>query len=167
MLARQLIDSVFKPKTRRWKGFDVDVELKDQWLVDLNAIRGAHVVSVCSGHSNLGPDGITIAGGSQYPSVNFDVSGLEFAKAMTKAARDAQTKADMVSWGGPYENWVLYSNGKPRDDPHIFDADAFKKYPLESCRHSVLIDSKVPRRDGDDVQVAAWWEGLIQRLQRA
>lgn len=37
-------------RERRWRDFTVDVNLRDQWLVDLNRMRTLELRSICEGH---------------------------------------------------------------------------------------------------------------------
>ena len=45
-----------KPQpTKIWKGRKVDAGLEDEWLEDLNNIKGIEIISICGGHDKRRP----------------------------------------------------------------------------------------------------------------
>ena len=54
---------------RRWREFNVDENLKDQWLESINDLNNLKVVSTCEGHTND-------LRGSSFPHVNLTIKSI-------------------------------------------------------------------------------------------
>ena len=163
-------------KTRKWREFEVDAELKDSWLDRLNAIDGIKVCGTCCGHA----DGVGMGlGGLPVPTVNFDLVDKDEAWAGTVARqlRMIGCVSDILVWGdaqltvaelnemfgmcvtfrsGALVNTVLRCNGE-------FQVSQAVAGPLD--RIVIHVASTLPNVPGNEAKLDEWWEKTISALE--
>lgn len=148
----KLVNALTETPTRLYRGRTVDVELKDDHLDRLNSVRGTHVTSVCAGHEDSVGQGI---GGSRWPHFVFEVFGAaDKAEALAQSLRSDSTTVETYYWGGPHENWVTHSNGKPRLD--VFSQEQIDQHPPKRFVVNVNSTGKLANDD--------WWEAVLKTL---
>jgi hypothetical protein len=156
---------MFMPPTRKWKGLDVDKDLKNEVLERLNHNPQGNVVSTCAGHSEYADKTVGGSGGTDHSfSLRLDNPDMENAEKLAAAVRSPDTDVTTNVWRG---NLVSHVDGKLRED-------IFQKYPELKERLKEPIDhigfnvnSKLKNTGSNQAELDAWWNNTIQRLDDA
>ena len=175
--AQKLGWKIHQSETRKWRGYDVDVELTDQILERVNKAAdrlGGQVSSVCAGH----PEGDTSAGGDQHPDyiIGFTGQGTELEEKTERLAarlRGPDTKVSTSWWSGKNANAVTHADGQSRE--HVFrkpspyfPADYWERLRNEgTTRTSVQVKCTIAHDGSNQDKLVAWWEQTLRRLENA
>lgn len=153
-----------KHKARKWKSFDVDEGLKDEWLDGVNSIPDFKCVSVCSGHVDEETQKI---GGDEYPNFNLKFmlklddlhTGMKDMVGYLQPIFDKindTVKNSNVSMGiWDTERGCSYRKGKFND----YSGDINSKIPNELVAH---FDCSLPNNKKNAKAIEQWWSQSIK-----
>jgi len=166
--------------TKEWNDFKVDVDLENDWLVQLNSLPNTKLINICSGHDI---EGMTALGGDQYPSVVFKLfihdeidyrlcrNSLEIGKIINEL-KDTWAEVEWLLGDGIaaqdfsrskyYRNFVgtleLPNNMIINGEGTIISGKV--------CEINLRVKSKINFQESNKIMIAYWWENLINTLKK-
>ena len=129
---------------RRWREFNVDENLKDQWLESINDLNNLKVVSTCEGHTND-------LRGSSLPHVNLTIKSI----------------VDYCSYDELHIN--LFKDLLDEFDTNNFNSSielSMKVSQSYNNRNKIIfrIFSKIRNTQENNTLINNWWNELIKTL---
>lgn len=156
-------------QTKRWRGMEVDAELRDGDLIRANKAAnaiGSSVISVCSGHPKK-ESGIH-AGASESPGFNLELmrESPKVVEAVASQLRGKDTRVETFTWGGEHGHIVTHVNGKV--SPYVQSLPKAEQETVLSFnpnRAGIHVDSTIAHNGSNQAALHGWWDDTLQRLE--
>lgn len=149
--------------TRVWRGFDVDVDLRNEWLKDINSISAFQIISVCSGHPSAvhdkgqSPHFTGIPTWLQGDSQAVIKIGLKIKAEIERLS--PTSSVDLSFWtSGPNAGIIWDEYGHRRHTEYPQTEALWKKWEHLIDNVGISVDSKIPNTAGNVSKIEKWWE---------